>query len=120
MHDAAMLAESGFLCDSNLHAFSPTGVKITGVRVGGVPVDAVVSTEALDVVYLLPLLSTATLEILSDDGSMTAYASAPIPFPEMDMRGKISYLSLTCGTGLNDEPDDRVILFNPVAKTVLF
>lgn len=26
MHDAAMLAESGFLCDLNLHAFSSMGV----------------------------------------------------------------------------------------------
>ena len=26
MHDTVMLAESGFLCDSNLHAFSLIGV----------------------------------------------------------------------------------------------
>ena len=28
MHDAAMLAESGFLCDLNLHAFSPMCVPL--------------------------------------------------------------------------------------------
>ena len=28
MHDAAMLAESGFLCDLNMHAFSPMGVPL--------------------------------------------------------------------------------------------
>ena len=28
MHDAAMLAESGFLCDLNTHAFSPMGVPL--------------------------------------------------------------------------------------------
>ena len=28
MHDAAMLAESGFLCDLNMYAFSPMGVPL--------------------------------------------------------------------------------------------
>ena len=78
--------------------------------------DAVVSTLAVDVVYLLPELLIAILPIFKDDGSITAYASAPMPFPEMEILGSISYLSFSDGIGLNDVPVARVILLTPVLR----